>query len=174
MKRPAMKRSSLIFLISGGMIMGGFALSVYGSQLITENVSIEENILQPSTTMSIQMKLDPTINDEGRYVAQITDFNEGILDISVLGPNDISLISKSLTLSSLEEGFIIDSAGDYILEIRNAGEDAVSVVGAIGYLPPNTILALSAAGLIIVIIGLGGIVIGVIYFVKTKLKNKLS
>lgn len=169
-----MKKFPLIFIVTGGLILVGFALSVYGSQLITENVSIHEGPLSTGETLEIQMTLDPKNNENGRYVVQILDFDADVVTITVLDPLKIPIVSKVVNQKSLEEGFEIASGGTYSLVVENLGDKDLKIVGAIGYLPSDAVLAISVLGLIVTVVGLGGIIIGGIYLVRTRRKQRLS
>lgn len=169
-----MRKSSSIFIVAGALIFVGFALSIFGSQLITENISILEGSLNPTQTMDIQTTLEPERNEDGRYVVQITDFADEIVNITVLDPNEILIISKSISQKSFEEGFEITSPGTYKLIIENPGDKDIHIVGAIGYMPNDIVLAVSASGLITIVVGLGGIMVGVVYLVRTRYKNRVS
>lgn len=166
-----MKKFPLVVIVTGGLILVGFALFAYGSQLITENVSINEGSLSPGETIEIQMTLDPKSNEKGRYVVKIADFDEDIVTITVLDPFEISIVSESVNQESFEEGFKIASSGTYSLLVENPGDKDLFIVGAIGYLPSDAVLAVSRLGLIITVVGLGGIIIGGIYLVRTRRKQ---
>lgn len=169
-----MTKSSSIFIVAGALIIVGFALSIYGSQLIIENVSILEGTLDPTQTMDIQTTLEPEKNEGGRYVVQITDFTDEIVNIRVLDPNEVLIISKSVSQKSFEGEFEITSPGTYKLIIENPGDNDIRIVGAIGYMPNDIVLAVNTSSLIIIVVGLGGIMVGGVYLVRTRRKNRVS
>ncbi len=169
-----MTKSSSIFIVAGALIIVGLALSIYGSQLIIENVSVLEGSLNPTQTMDIQITLEPEKNEGGRYVVQITDFADEIVNIRVLDPNEVLIISKSVSQKSFEGEFEITSPGIYKLIIENPGDNDIHIVGAIGYMPNDIVLAVNTSGLIIIVVGLGGIMVGGVYLVRTRRKNRVS
>ncbi|MGI0040754.1 MAG: hypothetical protein ACRD94_02185, partial [Nitrosopumilaceae archaeon] len=71
-----MKKPAMLLVIGGFLIIFGIGLSVYGSQLIVENLVTEEKRLGMGTSMELSKELDPSINENGIYVLQIADFKE--------------------------------------------------------------------------------------------------
>lgn len=163
------KKSALLLVIGGFLIIVGIGLSVYGSQLIVDNLVSEEKRLGMGTSMELAKELDPTINTNGVYVLQITDFKEGSgLQTYVYDPLDQVVVSKSIEYNPFQDNFTISTAGTYKILIENTGERELEVTAVLGYLPQGQSLIISIFGFITIIIGLIGIAVGVIYFIKSR------
>lgn len=169
------KKPTILLVIGGFLIIVGIGLSVYGSQLIVENLVTEEKRLGMGTSMELSKELDPTINKNGVYVLQITDFKEGNgLQTYVYDPSDQVVVSKSIVHSPFQDNFTISTAGTYKILIENTGERELEVAAVLGYLPQGQSLIISIVGFIIIIIGLIGIAVGVIYFIKSRNRNDIN
>lgn len=163
------KKPALLFVIGGFLIIVGIGLSVYGSQLIVENLVTEEKRLGMGTSMELSKELDPTINENGVYVLQIIDFREeSSLQTYVYDPSDQVVVSKSIEHSPFQDNFTISTAGTYKILIENTGERELEVTAVLGYLPQGQSLTISIFGFIIIIIGLIGLAVGIIYFIKSR------
>ena len=163
------KKPVMLFVIGGFLIVFGIGLSVYGSQLIIENLATEEKRLGMGTSMELSKELDPSIDENGVYVLQIADFKEGSsLQISVYDPLDQIVVSKSIERNPFQDNFTISTAGTYKLLIENTGEREHEVTAVLGYLPEGQSLTISIFGFIVIIIGLIGLGAGIIYFIKSR------
>jgi len=163
------KKPAMLLVIGGFLIIVGIGLSVYGSQLIVENLVTEEKRLGMGTSMELSKELDPTINENGVYVLQITDFKEeSSLQTYVYDPSDQVVVSKSIEHNPFQDNFTISTAGTYKILIENTGERELEVTAVLGYLPQGQSLTISIFGFIIIIIGLIGLAVGIIYFIKSR------
>ena len=163
------KKPTTLLVIGGFLIIVGIGLSVYGSQLIVENLVTEEKRLGMGTSMELSKELDPTINENGVYVLQIADFKEeSSLQTYVYDPSDQVVVSKSIENSPFQDNFTISTAGTYKILIENTGERELEVTAVLGYLPQGQSLTISIFGFIIIIIGLIGLAVGIIYFIKSR------
>jgi hypothetical protein len=169
-------KKPVMLLVTGGfLIIVGIGLSVYGSQLIVENLVAEEKRLGMGTSMELTKELDPTINENGVYVLQITEFKEeSSLQTSVYDPSDQVIVSKSIEHNPFQDNFTISTAGTYKILVENTGERELEVAAALGYLPEGQSLAISIFGFIIIIIGLIGLAFGIIYFIKSRNRTDIN
>lgn len=159
----------ILLVIGGFLIIIGIGLSVYGSQLIIENLVTEEKRLGMGTSMELSKELDPLINKNGVYVLQITDFKEeSRLHTSIYDPSDQVVVSKSIEYNPFQDNFTILTAGTYKLLIENTGEKELEVTAVLGYLPEGQSLTVSIFGFIVIIMGLIGAGAGIIYFIKSR------
>jgi len=163
------KKPAMLLVIGGFLIVIGIGLSVYGSQLIVENLVTEEKRLGMGTSMELSKELDPSINENGVYVLQIADFKEGSrLQTSVYDPSDMVIVSKAIEHYPFQDNFTISTAGTYKLLIGNTGERELEVTAVLGYLPQGQSLTISIFGFVIIIIGLIGLGAGIIYFIRSR------
>lgn len=151
------------------MFIVGIGLSIYGSQIIIENLATDEKRLGIGTSMEVSKELDPEINDNGVYVLQIADFKEASrLQASIYDPSGQTVITKSIDHSPFQDNFTISTAGTYKLVLENIGEKELIVTAVLGHLPHGQSLTVSIFGFIAMIMGLIGSAVGIIYFIKSR------
>ena len=169
-----MKKPLLIFVIGGFLVIIGISLSVYGSQLIIENIATDEKQLGIGMSMKISKDLDPAKNKNGVYVVQIPDFKQEHITATIFDPSGQTLVSKTIENNPFQDTFEISQSGTYELLIENIGEREMDVVGVIGYLPHDESLTVSIFGFIVIVVGLIGLVVGIIYFIKNRGNTKIN
>ena len=159
-----------MLLVTGAfLIIFGIGLSVYGSQLIIENLVTEEKRLGMGTSMELSKEFDPAVNENGIYVLQIADFKEGTrLQVSVYDPSDMIIVSKSVEYNTSQENFTISTPGTYKVQIENTGERELELMAVLGYLPQDQSLTISIFGFIVIIVGLVGLAVGIIYYIRAR------
>ena len=169
-----MKKPILIFAIGVFLVMIGIGLSVYGSQLIIENLATEEKNLGIGKSVEVTKDLDPNVNENGVYVVQITDFKQAHIAATIFDPLGQIVISKTVEHNPYQDIFKISSAGTYKLLVENSGERDVDITAVMGYLPQDKSLTVSIFGFIVIILGLAGLIVGIIYFIKSRKKTNIS
>ena len=121
--------------------------------------------------MTLTKDLDPSKNQNGVYSVQITDFQEDEnIKVTIFNPLDERVTSKTITKNPLQENFFITTNGTYKIQIENQGSREVQVLVAIGNYPQNIAL-IDMFSFILLIIGLGGLAIGIMYLVKNRGKT---
>jgi len=168
------KKFKPVIIISAILIIIGIGLTFYESQVINENVTNQQQNLLTGVTMTVTKDLDPSKNQNGVYSVQITDFQESDnIKATVLNPVDETIISKPITKSPFQENFLISISGTYKIQIENQGPREVQVLAVLGNYPQNISL-IDVFGFIVLIIGLGGLAIGIMYFVKNRRNANVS
>ena len=169
-----MKKFKPVIVISAILIIIGIGLSIYESQLINENVANQQQNLLIGGSMTLTKELDPSKNQNGVYSIQITDFKEdNNIKVTVFNPADEIITSKSITKNPFQENFSISTRGIYKIQIENQGQQEIQVLAIIGNYPQNIPL-LDIFSFVVLIIGLGGLTIGIMYFVKNRGKTDVS
>jgi hypothetical protein len=169
MSPTPVKKPIMLLAIGGFLVIVGFGLSIYGSQLIIENLAMQEKRLGIGTSMELSKELDPSINENGVYVLQTVDFSEAShLQTSVYDPSGQVILSKSVEHSPFQDNFTISTTGTYKLLIENIGERELEVNAVLGYLPEGQSVTVSIFGLIVIIIGFIGLGTGIFYFIKSR------
>ena len=168
MSPTPVKKPAILLVIGGFLIIIGIGLSAYGSQLIIENLATEEKRVGIGTSMEVSKELDPAINENGVYVIQ-ADFKEASrLQASIYDPSGQIVVTKPIDHSPFQDNFTISTAGTYKLVLENTGERELEVTAVLGHLPQGQSLTVSIFGFIVIIIGLIGLAVGVIYFIKSR------
>ncbi|MGI0027271.1 MAG: hypothetical protein ACREAD_05465 [Nitrosopumilaceae archaeon] len=168
-----MKKFKPIIIISAIFIITGIGLTFYESQLINWNVANQQQNLLAGTSMTLTKDLDPSKNQNGVYSVQITDFQDDNIKMSILNPADEVITSKLITKNPFQENFLISINGTYKIQIENQGHREVQVLAVIGNYPQNISL-IDIFGFVVLITGLSGLAIGIMYFVKNRGKTSVS
>ena len=160
--------------MSAILVIIGIVLTFYESQLINLSVVNQQQNLLAGASMTLTKDLDPTVNQNGVYSVQITDFQENDnIKMSILNPNDETIISKSIIKNPLQENFLVSTKGTYKIQIENQGSKDVQILAVIGNYPQNISL-IDMFGFILLIAGLSGLAIGIMYLVKNRKKTSVS
>ena len=169
-----MKKFKLVIIISAILVVIGIALTFYESQLINWSVINQQQNLLPGTSMILTKDLDPSKNQNGVYSVQITDFQkDDNIKVSIFNPVGETVISKSITKSQIQENFIISTSGTYKIQIENQGSREIQILAVIGSYPQNIAL-IDMCSFILLITGLSGLAIGIMYLVKNRGKTNIS
>ena len=169
-----MKKFKLIIIISAILVIIGISLTFYESQLIIWSVINQQQNLLPGASMTLTKNFDPSKNQNGVYSVQINDFQEDDnIKVSIFNPVGEAIISKSITKSPFQENFIISTNGTYKIQIENQGSHEAQVLAVIGNYPQNIAL-IDMCGFILLIVGLSGLAIGIMYLVKNRGKSNIS
>ena len=160
-----------IVITSGILVLIGIAITAYQSQITSENLSNEQNTLGIGTQMIVTKEMNPHNNQNGVYSIQIIDFEDNDnAKVTVIDPAGISIVTKSITKSPVQEMFKIKASGNYSLEIRNQGQREIQVLGIIGYYPQGIEL-IDISGFIVLMIGLSGLAVGIMYLIRNRVKS---
>ncbi|MEX1995923.1 MAG: hypothetical protein WD884_00910, partial [Nitrosopumilaceae archaeon] len=123
----------------------------------------------------VYKELNPAKNENGVYVIQIDDFQSvGGIIISVFDPLGNVVITKSIDSNPIQDGFKISMAGTYKLLVESSVDSEVHVIAVIGYLPQDQSLTVSIFGFVVILVGLVGLVVGTLYFIKSRGKPNVS
>lgn len=170
-----MKKPLLLLIIGGFLIVLGIGLSAYGSQIIIENLTTREQHLGIGRSMEITKELDSSINENGVYVVQVADFrDEDRVLVTIFDSLGQILTSKTIERSPFQDSFKISTSGNYKIVVENSGEREIDVMTVMGHLPQDESLTISIFGFIVIIIGLVGLMVGIIYFIKSREKIDIN
>jgi hypothetical protein len=165
-----MVNSKAILIVSGMLVISGILISFFQSETETRELASSQQDLTPGSSMNVSNSLDPIKSKNGVYSIQVSDFKNGdVLSASIVGPNGNFIITKSITKSPFQENFTISLAGTYELKIQNSAQEDMQVLGIIGYYPEGATL-LDVFSVVILIIGLSGLALGMMYLIKTRKK----
>ncbi len=153
------------------LVLIGIVITAYQSQTTSENLSNQQNTLGVGTHMIITKGMDPNKNQKGVYSIQVTDLkNDDNIKATVIEPTGTTIITKSVTKSPIQETFKIVSSGNYTLQIENQGKREVQILGIVGYYPEGIELA-DISGFMVLIVGLSGLAISIMYLIKSRVKS---
>jgi hypothetical protein len=167
------KKFKLVIIISAIVVIIGIVLTFYESQLINWSVVNQQQNLLPGASMILTKDLDPSKNQYGVYSVQITDFQEDNIKLNIFNPVGETVISKSITKSPFQENFLISTSGTYKIQIENQGSREVQILAVIGNYPQNISL-IDMCSFILLIAGLSGLAIGIMFLVKNRGKSSIS
>jgi hypothetical protein len=159
-----------IVILSGILVLVGIVITAYQSQMTSENLANQQNTLGVGAQMVVTKAMNLDNNQKGVYSVQITDFkNDDRVKVAVIDPSGTSIITKSITKSPVQEMFKIVSSGNYTLQIENQGQREMQVLGIIGYYPEGIEFA-DISGFIVLVAGLSGLAVGMMYLIKNRIK----
>lgn len=160
-----------ILAVSTILVITGIIVSFYQSKTETESISSLQQALGPAVSMTVTKNLDPTKSKNGVYEVQIYDFKDVYkVKASVTDPVGNEIRTRSIEKSSFQENFTISQYGNYTLQVQNTGENETQILGMIGYYPQGATF-IDVLGLIVLIIGLSGLAIGMMYLIKRRGKD---
>ena len=163
-----MKKFKLVIITGAILIIIGIGLAIYESQLINENVTNHQQNLLSGGSMTLTKDLDASENQNGVYSVQIIDFQEGDnIKVIVFNPVNEVITSKPITKNLFQENFLISTSGIYKVQIKNQGPREVQILAAIGNYPQNISL-IDIFDFIVLIVGLSGLAIGIMYLIKNR------
>lgn len=165
-----MQKAATMLAVVGALMAAGIALSFYGSMIITEDLTQAVENIGEGKTLEISAEMDPNVNDEGVYVVQVMEFEEGMISARIIDPIGSQIISKMVESESIEEQFEITTGGTFTLIIENSGE-YTDVVGVIGHVPDTAKFSVGVTGFYLLIVGLIGMGVIGIYVVKNRRRN---
>ena len=163
-----MQRTSILFVIVGGIVCTGIILSFYGNQVIFEDLIKGEGQIKVGESLTIPAELDNETQN-GIYAIQIID-SKGV-KATILDPFDVEIESQSINEEDFEGQFKIATSGTYKLVIENTNDKEVKIFGVIGPEPDAGKKSLGFISLYVLIIGLIGMIIVPIYAIKNRKKT---
>jgi hypothetical protein len=159
-----------IIIASGILVLIGIAITAYQSQTTSENLVNQQETLSVGKQMTVTKGMDPNSNQKGVYAIQVTDLkNDDSIKAIVVDPNGNTILTKSITKSPIQELFKVSTSGNYSLQIENQGPRDIQILGIIGYYPEGIELA-DISGFIVLMAGLAGLAVGMMYLIKNRVK----
>ncbi len=166
-----MTNPKIILVASTALVLIGIALSVYQAQFTVENLANQEQKLAIGSQMMISKDMNPDKNSKGVYSIQVTDFgNDDKIKASIIDPYGTYVTTQSITKNPFQDFFNVSINGTYKLQIENNGNREIQVLGIIGYYPVG-IEAIDLAGLVVLLAGLSGLAVGMMYLIRNRRKN---
>lgn len=139
-----------------------------------DSITSQQQSLASGAVMTVSKNLDPAKSENGVYSIQISDFKDGYnVKADLVDPTGTVIITRSVEKSQFQENFTISQSGNYTLQIQNSGQNETQVLGIIGYYPQGATI-LDVLGVIVLIVGLSGLAIGMMYLIKRRGKTDVS
>jgi hypothetical protein len=160
--------------MSSILVIIGIVISFYQSQRETESISSQQQTLATDASLTIAKILDPANCKSGVYEVQMYDIKDGNkVKVYVTDPAGNVFITRSIAKSPFQENFTISQHGNYTLQIQNIGQSEMQILGIIGYYPQGATI-IDVLGIIVIVVGLCGLAIGMMYLVKRRGKIDVS
>lgn len=150
-----MKKNLTIFVILGATIMIGIGLSIYGNQILFENLKQDEGTISLGKNLIVQTDFVESPS-KGVFAVQVLGDKFKDVRVTVLDPYDIEIESFTLENDLYEGDFETTTEGSYKLNLEYFGDDEINIVGVIGPEPSPTAKSLAFISLYVLIIGLLG------------------
>ncbi len=169
-----MAKPRTILIVSGMLVIIGIGISFYQSQMEMDSINSQQQSLATKASMAVIKNLDPSKNKNGVYAVQISDFKNGDnVKVDIVDPTGTVVTASSIVKSPFQENFTISQSGNYTLQIQNTGQNETQILGIIGYYPQG-VTVLDVLGVIVLIVGLGGLAVGMMYLIKRRGKMDVS
>ena len=166
-----MANPKIILVASAVLVLIGIALSVYQAQFTVENLANQEQKLAIGSQMIVSKDMNPDRDSKGVYSTQVTDFgSDDKIKISIVDPYGTYVTTKLITKNPFQDFFNVSMNGTYKLQIENDGNREIQVLGIIGYYPTG-IEIIDLAGLVVLLAGLSGLAVGMMYLIRNRRKN---
>ncbi len=136
-----------------------------------ESIATQQQSLASGGSMTVTKNLDPDKNKNGVYSVQISDFKNGYnVKADLVDPLGNTITTQIIAKNSFQDNFTISQLGNYTLQIQNPGQNETQVLGIIGYFPQGATI-LDILSVIVLIVGLSGLAIGMMYMIKRRGKS---
>lgn len=169
-----MSRHRNILIVSIILVIIGIGISFYQSQMEMEGISSQQQSLASGVSMTVSKNLDPAKSKNGVYSVQMSDFKDGYsVKADLVDPTGSVVTSRSIAKITFQENFTISQSGNYTLQIQNTGQNQTQTLGIIGYYPQGATI-LDVLGIIVLIVGLSGLSIGMMYLIKSRGRTEAS
>jgi len=163
-----------ILIISVILVIIGIVISFYQAQIENGDISTQQQTLSSGESFTVSKNLDPTTSKSGVYSVQMLDFKEGYnLVANISDPAGTVITTRTIEKNLFQENFTISQSGNYTLQIQNPGQNETQVVGIIGYYPQGATI-LDVLGFIVLIMGLSGLAVGMMFLIKSRGKTNPS
>ncbi len=125
-----------------------------------------------SKTITVSAVFDTEKSPVGIFAVQVMEIKENTVQVKILDPSGIEIISKNVNDDTIEEKFNILQNGTYELIIYSSNDEGVYVTGAIGPLPDeNKKLIFSTISMSTLIIGMVGLIFMGVYEIKNRKRS---
>ena len=139
-----------------------------------DSITTLQQSLSSGASMSVIKNLDPEKSKDGVYSVQISDFKDGYnVKADLVDPSGNTIMTSTIAKNTFQENFTISQVGNYTLQIQNPGQNETQVLGIIGYYPQGATI-LDVLSVIVLIAGLSGLAIGMMYMIKRRGKTDAS
>jgi hypothetical protein len=160
--------------VSSILVIIGIVVSFYQSKSETESISSLQQTLTLAASMTVTKNLDPLNSNNGVYEVQMYNFKDGDqVKANVIDSVGNVIITRSIAKSPFQENFTISHLGNYTLQVQNIGRNETQILGIIGYYPQGATF-IDVFGFIVLISGLSGLAIGMMYLIKRRGKADVS
>ncbi|MCV0410325.1 hypothetical protein [Nitrosopumilus sp.] len=163
-----MRKSGVLIVGSGILIIAGLFILVLGNQAILEGMVQDNGMISSEQTLTISTDFDSQITSIGIFAVQIIEFEENTFYAKILNPFDIEIISQEINEETVEGEFDVVDSGTYKLIIQSNSNEETQVFGAIGPIPDSGKKALGFIPVYVIVAGMIGLAaIGII-----EIKNR--
>jgi hypothetical protein len=166
-----MKKSAIMLVVSGTLIVIGLVMLVIGNQIVLEGVSQGNGKVSLSQMLTISGDFDKQETSTGVFAVQVMEFKDNTFSVRVLDSSDIEIVSKEINEETIEEEFDVLETGAYKLIIESTSNEETPVFGAIGPLPDAGKKTLGFISVYVLVIGMVGLVGVGVYAVKKRKRS---
>jgi len=163
-----MQKTALFVIIVVGLVGAGIVLSIYGNQIVFEDLEKEIGNISINEDLRISSEITRE-TDSGIYAIEIINFREGTtITAKVLDPYNSQVASEEIRVERFEEKFEITDDGIYQLVLESNTEEEIQVFGVIGPEPDAGKKSIGFISFYILIVGLIGMSVVAVYVIKNR------
>lgn len=169
-----MQKATIFLVITGSFIVAGLGLSVWGNQIIFEDLAKSEGSIQPGQKISVQKTIQQESTDKpdsGIFAIGVLEFQKNTIHATITDPFGNQLTQKTIDRESYEGYFDVQNTGNYTLTIENTGQTNVQITGYLGVQPDAAKRTIAFISIYVLIIGLVGFVVAIIYSAVQRKKS---
>ena len=164
-----MQKSSILLLVVGLLIIVGLILSVIGNQIIFEDFEKNEAEIDTNKKLLVQKMMEES--EKGIFAVEILELGDSMIYASIIDPFGSQIAYEQIDKDAYEGYFDIKYSGNYTLIVENKGDVEKFAIGYIGPQPDPAEQALAFVSMYILIIGLIGMIVSIIYLIVKRKKT---
>lgn len=163
-----MQKIAFLVIIVVGLVGAGIGLSIYGNQILFEDLVKGEGMINTTNDLKISSEINRE-SSMGIYAIEIINFREGItVTARVLDPYNSQIEFEEISVQRFEEKFEITDDGVYNLLLENNSDEEIQIVGVIGPEPDPGKQSIGFISLYLLVVGLIGMSVVAVYAIKNK------
>lgn len=167
-----MQKTSILLIITGGLIAAGMGLSIYGNQAIFEGLEKKEGTINSAQRLEVQKEIDPQRSDTGILAIQSMNFKEDSIWMTLVDPFGSQILSKQVEEEIIEEKFDVTTEGVYTLVVESSSDEDTTIMAVIGPEPEAGQKSLAFVSLYVLIVGMIGLAGVGIYGLKNRFRRE--
>ena len=150
----------------GGLIAGGLGLSVLGNEVLFEDFAKNESKVGIEDNLEVQVTLEES--QKGVFAVEVLELKPDTIYATIYDPNQNQVLMELIDKEAYEGYFDVNMSGNYTLKVENSDQEEKFIAGYIGPEPDASKRTIAFVSIYLLIIGLIGMLVAVIYAIATR------